>query len=49
MGGAVGLDYGPMFHKMDRMNLTKEEYEEMEADMQTMEQEALNIIKGSHV
>lgn len=40
-GGPVGLDYGPVFHKMDRMGLTPERYEELEEEIRTMEQAAL--------
>lgn len=41
MGGAVGLDYGVMFHKMDRMGLTLEEYDELEDQMRVLEGAAL--------
>lgn len=42
--GITGLDYGPMYHKMDRMDLTESEYEQLENDMQTLEVEALTVI-----
>lgn len=41
MGGATGLDYVVLHHKMDRMNLTPEEYEQLEADVRLMEISAL--------
>lgn len=41
MGGATGLDYGVMYRKMERMNLSAEEYDQLEADMQVMEAVAL--------
>lgn len=39
--GPIGLDYTPFFHKMDRMKLSPEEYEELEDDIRTMEYAAL--------
>lgn len=39
--GIIGLDYGPLYHKMDRMGLSKEDYEMLEADIQVMEIEAI--------
>lgn len=42
MAGATGLDYGVMFHKMDRMGLTSERYEEMEEQMRVLEHAALD-------
>lgn len=41
MGGATGLDYNPLFHKMDRMGLPPDEYEQMEEDVRLMESAAL--------
>jgi hypothetical protein len=41
MAGPTGLDYNVLFHKMDRMGLDPDEYEEVEADIRVMEQEAL--------
>lgn len=40
--GPYGLDYNVLFHKMDRMNLTFNEYESIESDIRTMELAALN-------
>lgn len=42
MAGATGLDYGVMFHKMDRMGLTAERYEELEDQMRVLEHAALD-------
>lgn len=41
MGGATGLDYNTLFHKMDRMRLESDEYEDLEDDIRTMEFAAL--------
>ena len=41
MGGATGLDYGVMYQKMGRMNLSPDQYDQLEADMQVMEVAAL--------
>ena len=41
MGGATGLDYNVMYHKMDRMKLSPEAYESLEYDIQVMEGAAL--------
>ena len=45
MSGATGLDYNPLFHRMDRMKLTDPEYEELFSDVQTMEDEALKVMR----
>jgi hypothetical protein len=37
MGGQFGLDYNVVFHKLDRMNLTPQQYEEWEEDIRTLE------------
>ena len=41
MAGVIGLDYNTLFHKMDRMKLTDEEYLDLEDDVRTMEAAAL--------
>jgi hypothetical protein len=43
-GGATGLDYNTLFHKMDRMRLEPDEYDELEADIRTMEFAALEAM-----
>lgn len=40
--GPYGLDYNVLYHKMDRMNLTAEEYAELEEDIRVLEQSALD-------
>ena len=46
MGGScpVGLDYGVLFHKLDRMKLSEDEYERVESAVRVMEDEALAVI-----
>lgn len=44
MGGAVGLDYGVMYRMMDRMELDKDAYNQLEADIQVMEDEVLAML-----
>lgn len=39
--GLIGLDYNTLFHKMDRMKLSAEDYEQLEADIRVMEYAAL--------
>lgn len=46
MGGVTGLDYNVLFHKMDRMKLSAEEYEQLEDDVRTMELAALGVINA---
>lgn len=41
MAGVIGLDYNTLFHKMDRMNLSPEEYLDLEEDIRVMESAAL--------
>ena len=41
MAGATGLDYGPLYRKMDRMDLSPQAYEHLEEDIQAMEFAAL--------
>ena len=43
-GGPVGLNYASMHHKMARMNLAPDEYDQLEHDLQVMEVAALNCI-----
>lgn len=42
--GVLGLDYNTLFHKMDRMPLSPEEYLELEEDIRTMEHAALAVM-----
>jgi hypothetical protein len=45
-GGATGLDYNPLFHKMDRMQLELDEYDALEADIRVMEFAALGAMSN---
>lgn len=47
VNGPTGLDYGVLFHKMDRLNLDAEEYAELELQVQIMEEAALACIHAS--
>lgn len=46
MAGATGLDYNVLFHKMDRMKLTAEDYNQLEHDIQIMESAALEMMRS---
>lgn len=41
----IGLDYNVVYHKLDRMNLSPEDYDEAERDVRTMERAALLAMK----
>lgn len=45
MNGATGLDYGPVYKKMDRLGLTPAEYDCVEDDIRTLEDAALETIR----
>ena len=40
--GVIGLDYNVLFHKLDRMDLSAEQYDEWERDIQVMEFAAID-------
>lgn len=44
MSGPTGLDYNVLYHKMDRLGLTPEEYDALEQDIAVMEAEALAVM-----
>ena len=44
--GLIGLDYGPLYHKMDRMALSPAEYDDLEEDIQVMEAAALGAMNS---
>lgn len=44
MSGPTGLDYTVLFHKLDRLGLTTDEYDELESDIRVMEFAALDVI-----
>jgi hypothetical protein len=41
-GGPYGLDYGVLFHKMDRMGLAPDAYARLEEEIRTLESAALD-------
>ena len=43
-GGVTGLNYIPLFSRMDRMKLSEQEYEWMFDDIRVIESEALKAI-----
>jgi hypothetical protein len=43
--GIIGLDYNVMFRKMDRMTLSPEQYDDLEADMRVMEAAAMAAMR----
>lgn len=44
MSGPTGLDYGVLFHRMDRLALPADEYEQLFDDIRVIESEALTLI-----
>lgn len=46
MGGATGLDYGPLFAIMDRMKLSDDDHDELFSDIQTLERAALEAMNA---
>ena len=42
--GLIGLDHNVLFHRMGRMGLGAEEYDELDADIRVMELAALETI-----
>jgi hypothetical protein len=42
--GPTGLDYNVLYRRMDRMDLSPDEYDQLEDDVQVMEMEALATI-----
>lgn len=47
MGGPYGLDYNVMYRKMDRLDVSAEQYDELECDLQIMESAALDCIRAA--
>lgn len=45
MGLPTGLDYNVLYRKMDRMNLTAEEYDRIEDEIRIMEAAALEAMR----
>ena len=44
MGGPTGLDYLVAYHRMDRMDLSPVEYDQLDQDLQIMEATALQVM-----
>lgn len=44
MGGPIGLDYGVIFHELDRAGITGDDYDEMMASIRIIETAALEAI-----
>lgn len=42
--GAVGLDYNVLYHKMDRMNLSRERYDALEDEIRVLEDAAIEAM-----
>lgn len=45
MGGVVALDYSVLFHRMDRMKLPHDEYEQLFDDVRVLEGAALSVFQ----
>jgi hypothetical protein len=45
MGGVVSLDYSVLFHRMDRMKLPDDEYEQLFEDVKSLEAAALSVFQ----
>lgn len=43
--GATGLDYNVLYRKMDRLDLSESEYDDMEECIRVMEQAALKTMR----
>jgi hypothetical protein len=46
MGGPIGLDYGPVFALMNRMDLTRAQYDQLFSDIRELEQSALTTMNS---
>lgn len=47
MAGPTGLDHNVLLHRLDRMGLDPEEYDQLDADIRLMEEKALSVMRGS--
>lgn len=45
MNGPIGLNYSVMHHRLDRMNLGQDEYDELENEVRIMESAALAAMR----
>lgn len=46
MGGPIGLNFLVAYNRMDRMELTPEEYNQLDEDLQVMEDAALEAMRS---
>lgn len=46
MGGPIGLNFLVAYSRMDRMDLTREEYNQLDEDLQLMEDAALSAMRS---
>ena len=46
MGGPIGLNFLVAYSRIDRMGLTREEYNQLDEDLQVMEDAALEAMRG---
>lgn len=46
MGGPIGLNFLVAYSRMDRMDLTREEYNQLDEDLQLMEDSALEAMRS---
>lgn len=44
MTSFIGLDYSVLFHRMDRMHLSQDDYDDLFADIRTLEGAALVVL-----
>lgn len=48
MSGPIGLDYTPLFHRLDRLGLEGEDWEQCFSDVRQMEADALAKLAEQH-
>ena len=46
MAGPTGLDHNVLLHRLDRMDLEPDEYDQLDADIRLMEEEALFVMRN---
>ena len=47
MAGPTGLDHNVLLRRLDRMNLEPGEYDQLDADIRLMEEEALSVMRSN--
>ena len=45
--GPTGLDHNVLLHRLDRMSLDPEDYDQLDADIRLMEEKALSVMHGA--